>query len=281
MARGFKGFNRRGNDFPPMVVDFAYTGGVQTLVVPHKALYKLEVWGAQGGGGGGNGGYSIGYKVLEKGTTLYICVGGQGGNVSFTAQSPYGWYYVGGYNGGGQVKKTEPHNSGAINARGGVATHIGLVNGTIASIGKTSFVNNGNGLIVAGGGGGYIGGGGGGANGGNGGHNNRGGYTGSGGTQTSGGWNNMASADTNGSFGQGGGAWADNSYSGECGAGGGGLYGGAGGAINSIMEGAGGGGGSGYVGGVPEVTYRGRVYTPIMYGASSGGNGKARITLVK
>ena len=51
---------------------FSYSGGVQTFIVPYTGLYKLEVWGAQGGtkysGIGGKGGHSGGYKILEKDT---------------------------------------------------------------------------------------------------------------------------------------------------------------------------------------------------------------------
>ena len=61
---------------------FNYTGGIQTYTVPVTGVYKLEAYGAQGGcynsSGGGLGGYSVGYKTLNAGQILYICVGGQG-----------------------------------------------------------------------------------------------------------------------------------------------------------------------------------------------------------
>ena len=50
------------------VLTFAYSGGVQVFTAPQKGVYKLECWGAQGGGDyGGKGGYSYGHALLEKG----------------------------------------------------------------------------------------------------------------------------------------------------------------------------------------------------------------------
>lgn len=282
MGRGFKGFDRnQSKRFNPWESFFAYTGGMQSVIVPHTALYKFEVWGASGGKNGGNGGYSIGYKKIIKGTTLYICVGGQGGS---SGEGGTTWlsHCDGGYNGGGG-------GSAGVNAMaggGGGATHIALVTGTLSEIGKTSFVDNSNGLIVAGGGAGGTdswyngyGGGGGGLSGNNGSGQGNYGNSGSGGTQISG-----------ASFGSGSGGsvlWREDvgTYFRQCaGGGGGGLYGGYGGSTNGISgsDGAsyGGGGGSGYIGGTPETSYHGKLYTPVMYNASSSGNGKAKITLV-
>ena len=70
--------------------DYAYTGGMQSVTIPHDGIYKFEVWGAGGsnsalhGGGAygnnyntnGKGGYSVGYKLCKKGEVYYICVGG-------------------------------------------------------------------------------------------------------------------------------------------------------------------------------------------------------------
>ena len=66
------------------MANYGYTGGMQSFSVTQTGIYKLEVWGAQGGSksglaSGGNGGYAVGYKLLSSGTTIYICVGGQGG----------------------------------------------------------------------------------------------------------------------------------------------------------------------------------------------------------
>ena len=243
---------------------FSYTGNVQEFTIPNTGLYKLEVWGAQGGA---YGGYSIGYKVLNAGTKIYVVVGGKGSEISPFVQTGSN---PGGYNGGGNgynVSYGEDNDQKRFGGGGGGATHIALVTGTLSSIGKTDFVTNGKGLIVAGGGGGntinyygnrsYSGGSGGGTNGGA----NQGGGS-AGGTQSSG-----------FAFGQGG------STSGEYGGGGGGgFYGGrgrSGGDSNTP-----GSGGSGWIDGVPEITYQGETYTPSTINGQRSGNGEAKLTLM-
>lgn len=58
---------------------FYYTGSIQTFTAPYTGTYKLECWGAQGGGNstykGGAGGYSSGLYHMTKGTKLYVQVG--------------------------------------------------------------------------------------------------------------------------------------------------------------------------------------------------------------
>lgn len=90
------------------VTNFTYTGGVQSFTAPKKGTYKLEVWGAQGGGqNGGQGGYSSGYVTLEAGQTIYIQVGGQGGKGTHAEEQRgnkkqgTGIGGTGGWNGGG------------------------------------------------------------------------------------------------------------------------------------------------------------------------------------
>lgn len=298
MGRGFKGFNRKSEGFMPWAKDFAYTGDVQTIVIPHTALYKLEVWGGSGGCNGGNGGYSIGYKPLKKGMVLYVCCGGVGGT-DRQGESIGARVVGGGYNGGGYAYGGASEMGG-----GGGATHIAFVTGTLRNIGKTSFVDNSNGLIVAGGGGGNgsswnavygSGGYGGGLSGGDGSHASNGSYgqAGTGGTQTEAGHSRYVNRGVGG-FGYGGnaeteGGWiGDDPWSGYytyfrrgASGGGGGFYGGGGGHSDGYPSFQGGGGGSGWIGGVPELAYRGRIYTPAMYSGSNGGNGKAKITLIK
>ena len=97
--------------------NFTYSGGRQTWVCPQSGTYKLEVWGAQGGGDsktqnashGGAGGYSYGYKYFNKGETVYVYVGGKGQAASAVGQG-------GGYNGGG--------TGGPGGYGGGGMTHI-------------------------------------------------------------------------------------------------------------------------------------------------------------
>ena len=118
--------------------DYAYTGGMQSVTIPHDGIYKFEVWGAGGSNsalhGSGNygnnyntngkGGYSVGYKLCKKGEVYYICVGG--------CNNPY--------NGGGRG------NAGW----GGGATHIATKTGELKNLsGDKAAV-----LLVAGGGGG-------------------------------------------------------------------------------------------------------------------------------
>ena len=199
------------------------TAGEQKYTVPQTGTYKLEVWGAQGGGtNGGYGAYSIGSASLTKGNIIYINVGGQGSNTT------------GGYNGGGTAKTN--------GFGGGGATHIATVSGLLSTLSsKTSNI-----LIVAGGGGGQgnsgAGGTGGGVNGNKGVDGACTNKAGGGASQTAGGscaesgWCNI------GKFGFGGdGAGGNNG-----GAGGGGFYGGGSGTGGGCY--GGGGGGSGYIG---------------------------------
>lgn len=214
--------------------------GEQIYTIPSTGIYKLEVWGAQGGQYStytpGYGAYSVGYANLIKDTKLYIVNGGSGilasANATFTN---------GGYNGGGQA------NYGA--GTGGGATHIAKVSGLLSTLSSQT----GNILIVAGGGGGTgvynaneIGGSGGGITGVTGGHNSSswaGG--GGGGTQTGGGSLGSGNVQgTVGTFGSGGKGGYESEFTQGAGGGGGGYYGGAGGSARN----GGGGGGSGYIG---------------------------------
>ena len=115
--------------------DFGYTGGVQTYQVPSSGIYKLEVWGGQGGNSignlsatGGLGGYSFGNIYLTKDTVLYVTVGGKGANGKVTTTSD------GGYNGGGKGSHDDHLDpDGYYEAiadtagGGGGATHIATV----------------------------------------------------------------------------------------------------------------------------------------------------------
>ena len=124
---------------------FAFTGAMQSFTAPQKGIYKLEVWGAQGGNGGGLGGYSYGHVLLEKDAVLYVCCG-QAGAIS-TATT---------YNGGGGGRSkyfnfTDHYKPTRTGGSGGGATHIATRSGTLAELGSTSGL-----LIAAGGGGGGL-----------------------------------------------------------------------------------------------------------------------------
>lgn len=202
------------------IYNYSYNGNYQTFTVPETGRYKLETWGAQGGGTqGGFGGYSVGYVSLNKNDTLYIYIGGTTSNGT------------GGYNGGGSVTDNV--------YGGGGATHIAKSSGLLSSL-----INNINSiLIVSAGGGGEGNGYAGGSGGGNTGVNGTGDDPGSAGTQTASGTNSGGCGGNMGSFGIGGsGSW----HSESLGGGGGGYYGGAsGGGKNNNGSG---GGGSGYIG---------------------------------
>jgi len=70
-------------------------------VSTNAGTYKLEVWGAAGGGSdkntisGGKGGYSYGNIKLDKRITLYIAIGGAGLSYNWNSGGN------GGTNGGG------------------------------------------------------------------------------------------------------------------------------------------------------------------------------------
>ena len=212
--------------------NYSYTGGEQSITLACTGKYKLEVWGAKGGGTyGGKGGYSYGTTpTLAANTKLYVYVGGQG-----VVKGTYKTSADAGYNGGGALYGTYTGGSS-----GGGATDI--------RIASTSLYAR---VIVAGGGGGsaYT----------NGYADNAGGYGGgtSGGdgygaynpaSVNSGTGASATSAGKSGSFGVG----ANGGYDG-CNAscwhthgagGGGGWYGGGVGGDNNNYSG---GGGSGYV----------------------------------
>lgn len=256
---------------------YAYTGGMQSFTAPQKGIYKLEVWGAQGGNGGGLGGYSYGHVLLEKDAVLYVCCGQAGATTSATM-------YNGG--GGGMSKYfdfTPNYKPTTTGGSGGGATHIATRSGTLAELGSTSGL-----LIVAGGGGGAAGGNG---------LGNSYGIGGTGGGESGGAgvgfasWTSSGGTQTSGyAFGQGQTAitaWGDwdNTYeSNAAGGGGGGLYGGSAQTVTGNHRDSascGGGGGSGYIGGVPTLTYFGATYANGMLSGQRSGSGYAVITFVK
>ena len=114
-----------------------------TYTVPTTGIYKLEAWGAQGGGTssvpGGSGAYTAGSIILTKGEKLYIYVG----------ENYNGYRETLSFNGGGSGTYSTAESS--VNFNGGGGTDIRLVSGDW---------NNNEGLnsriMVAGGGGGYA-----------------------------------------------------------------------------------------------------------------------------
>ena len=224
---------------------YYYVGGEQTFTTLHNGIYKIELWGAQGGYEtvdpeyypGAYGGYVSGEINLNKNTTLYVYVGEQ----------PVGKVYNGGFNGGG--------DSAYDGSGGGGATDIRLDNSGVLDFNSLKSRI----MIAAGGAGGYAVADG--AAGGLIGYKRLYDNDGEGGTQTSGGtggdvtdrtscvYNFTAGGPSNGlsengTFGKGGNA----NYLGT--GGGGGYYGGGSGTFMCDADGGGsGGGGSSFVSG--------------------------------
>lgn len=124
--------------------NFDYTGSEQLFTVPCKGIYKLETWGAEGGGysnTGGYGGYSVGNVELDAKNILYISSGESG-------KSSYQESLDGTFNGGGASE----YQSGFVRyfSSGGGATHIATKSGLLSTLSNSiSSI-----LIVSGGGGG-------------------------------------------------------------------------------------------------------------------------------
>ena len=226
------------------VVETTYTEPKEhTYTVLYNGTYKLETWGAQGGGvsslPGGYGGYSAGNIELSQNEKLYVYVG----------ENYNGYKSTLSFNGGGSGTYSTGENT--VNFNGGGATDIRLVSGDWNS--TASLASR---IIIAGGGGGYsnwsTGSKGGSAGGLIGYSGNRVGsiVNSTGGTQVSGGYGteNRTDIPIMGAFGIGGysglysSEWIYNS------GGGGGYYGGgAGGAISGSVGSA--SGGSSYISG--------------------------------
>ena len=133
-----------------IVFNFDYTGDEQTFTAPVSGTYRLETWGAQGGGPednkGGYGSYSNGIIKFDLENEIFINVGGQGDISSNTISD----LAIGGYNGGGSGSNRNPDCSNFITGGGGGATHIATKSGLLSAL--ENFKNNI--LIVSGGGGG-------------------------------------------------------------------------------------------------------------------------------
>ena len=217
--------------------EFGYAGNEQVLIIPKTGTYKLETWGAQGGGDndrfiGGYGGYSSGFISLEKNDRIFVIVGELGG------------YCVGeacttdiAYNGGGSCKSLSGYSSSSSCGSGGGATHIAKKSGELATLSNHQQDI----LIVSGGGGG--------SNNANYPYNYSNGGSGGGTSGTAGIYTGAQDFYLNGAGGKGATQVSGNSFGiGSCNngntkvGGGGGYYGGIGSDINGA------GGGSGYIG---------------------------------
>ena len=119
-----------------------------TFTAPQTGTYKLETWGAQGGGDntyiGGYGGYSTGTITLSASSKIYVYIGGAG---SYCFGK--GCNSLGGYNGGGNCTSYASEPSTTCGSGGG-ATHIATKTGLLSTL-SSSLTNI---LIVSGSGGG-------------------------------------------------------------------------------------------------------------------------------
>lgn len=246
-------------------VTFNYSGAQQTWSASNATRIKIELWGARGGYGWdtpGSGGYTYGEYLTSNGSTIYVNVGGIGGD-AYQVRNSSTLVSGAGFNGGGErghgVSGTVLH----AGAGGGGATDVRHMTGPkmlVAGGGGGSGTRNVQ-LTArsdggAGGGGGFLS------------QNGNPGYTSSargigfGGTQSAGGAGGVSTsgssvagaAGTLGTGGKGGddsmfytSAGADYNYAGP--GGGGGYYGGGGGGGGGIdgRGNAGAGGGSGYI----------------------------------
>lgn len=92
-------------------IEYELTESGVTELTLNAGVYKLEVWGAQGGyqndsSKGGKGGYSYGTLTLTEPTKIYVYVGGSGNSGGS----------AGGFNGGGK-RDTYPGGGGASDVR--------------------------------------------------------------------------------------------------------------------------------------------------------------------
>ena len=143
---------------------FEYTGNVQSLPILQSGYYELELYAAAGGVGsrngrgiaGGKGGSVKGITRLEEGSTIYVYVGGAGGDAKGSSNTGGAGGWNGGGKGGDNSNPWDDDRYGGPNCYdaaggGGGATDV-RYNGTAYS----------NRIIVAGGGGGgtfsYVGG---------------------------------------------------------------------------------------------------------------------------
>ena len=118
---------------------YGYVSRAQEFTAPYTAVYKIELWGAQGGEGA-NGGYTSGEISLEKGSKLYFYVGQEGPHSA-------GVTNIGGWNGGGY----SGNDGGSYSYGGGGATDVRITSGSWND--ATSLRSR---IMVAGGGGGSF-----------------------------------------------------------------------------------------------------------------------------
>jgi hypothetical protein len=233
---------------------FDFTGAEQQFIVPAGVTQvTIQAWAAQGGAGqqvaggsgdGGNGGFVQATIAVTPGGTLFIYVGGRGGNGVGTVGG------AGGFNSGGRGGDGSFPGAGG---GGGGASDVRRGGNTLNDRVVVAGAGGGGGSIVAGG----DGGGGGDLSGGNGSNATTGATGGGGGTQAAGGTGGAGGvpagpAGVAGGLGSGGAGGTGSAVGG--GGGGSGFFGGGGGQGASFGEGSSGGGGGGSSFTIPGAT---------------------------
>lgn len=117
--------------------------------VPQTGVYRVEAWGASGGGAtinqgapsaGGLGGYTRGYVTLEKGEELMIYPGGSGGSTASSGLG-YEYFWVLRPSGCGQSdawNADHPETMSGINYINSVSGKQEVTNGTMHGVWSTS-----------------------------------------------------------------------------------------------------------------------------------------------
>lgn len=130
------------------ILDINYSGHATRITLP-KGKYRLQAWGASGGGGyvgtirpGGSGGYSEGVLNLKEAAAINMWAGGIGEDSSSKNTQATGTVYSGGYNNGGSAKVVSYSGTTTIPSGGGGMTDI-VINSDTTHVG---------GIVVAGGG---------------------------------------------------------------------------------------------------------------------------------
>lgn len=119
---------------PTVIAELDYTGDYQVFTPSQSGIYKVELWGAQGGSydkwNGGYGAYVTGEIELEAKESIYAYIGGQGTHTNVHAAT-----IPGGYNGGGiaTTKWSSSVSNNEHKSSGGGATHISTKKGILSS----------------------------------------------------------------------------------------------------------------------------------------------------
>ena len=117
--------------------DYSYTGNEEKFIVPCNGVYKVELWGAQGGSNltyvGGKGAYTSGEIEISQNLELFITVGEMGHLPTSQTNSR------GAFNGGGgTIGSPDGPVYYNIGATGGGATDIRITSGSYSTYTRTN-----------------------------------------------------------------------------------------------------------------------------------------------